>query len=541
MRLDCPPPCQPRLGDPSVPLWITEGQKKADALASVEQCAIALLGVWNWRGKNVLGGATVLADWEHVALKDRDVRIIFDSDLKKNKHVQAALSRLADWLKSKGARVRTALLPEIDGHKAGIDDWLAASHRLEELEGLLQEPVHVAGRSERILSEEYIQALDQLGYRFKMLELDYTVEVNGEPLNDAMEAKIRTQLRDAGYEHVNIARDAYIAHAYDHRYHPIKDYLAAHTWDGQDHIAALAGYFTDEDGVFEMWLRKWLIGAVARVYKNGTQNRALVLDGPQDIGKSYFVRWLASGLMGKYYMDSAVDPDNKDDHIRLMNVWIWEIGELHATTGRVDRNALKQFLSREQVRVRVPYGRNDIVRPALTSFIATANNDGGFFNDPTGNRRFAACTLKAINWAYAAEINVDQVWAQAKHLFDIGEPWRFTGEERERVNEINSRYEVENPVFTWLDGIVEADSNRNTTTIEILETLRSLDARGSDSGLSRDIASYMKAHGIKSGKFYVPKNGKRVQLRGWLGVSLRRNGPAQRLEAELPEPEWEQH
>src|SRR5215510_12649408 len=33
-RLDCPPRCQPFLADPSIPLWLTEGQKKADALAS---------------------------------------------------------------------------------------------------------------------------------------------------------------------------------------------------------------------------------------------------------------------------------------------------------------------------------------------------------------------------------------------------------------------------------------------------------------------------------------------------------------------------
>lgn len=34
VRLDCPPICRPQLADPSVPLWVTEGQKKADALAS---------------------------------------------------------------------------------------------------------------------------------------------------------------------------------------------------------------------------------------------------------------------------------------------------------------------------------------------------------------------------------------------------------------------------------------------------------------------------------------------------------------------------
>ena len=28
VRLDCPPICRPKLADPSIPLWITEGQKK---------------------------------------------------------------------------------------------------------------------------------------------------------------------------------------------------------------------------------------------------------------------------------------------------------------------------------------------------------------------------------------------------------------------------------------------------------------------------------------------------------------------------------
>ena len=41
VRVDCPPTCQPQLHDPKIPLFITEGQKKADALASKGACAIA--------------------------------------------------------------------------------------------------------------------------------------------------------------------------------------------------------------------------------------------------------------------------------------------------------------------------------------------------------------------------------------------------------------------------------------------------------------------------------------------------------------------
>ena len=62
MRLDVPPRCRPRLGDPSIPLWITEGQKKEDALASRGFTVVGVLGVWNFKGRNDYGGVVWLAD-----------------------------------------------------------------------------------------------------------------------------------------------------------------------------------------------------------------------------------------------------------------------------------------------------------------------------------------------------------------------------------------------------------------------------------------------------------------------------------------------
>jgi hypothetical protein len=103
MRLDVHPDVRNLLPDPAVPLFITEGVKKGDALVSRGVCAIALLGVWNWRGANDLGGKTALADWEHVALNGRRVYIVFDSDVMTNLAVHAALSRLNAFLKNRGA------------------------------------------------------------------------------------------------------------------------------------------------------------------------------------------------------------------------------------------------------------------------------------------------------------------------------------------------------------------------------------------------------------------------------------------------------
>jgi hypothetical protein len=132
LTLDVHPAGQPLLGDPAVPLWITEGVKKGDALTSRGVCAIALMGgVWGWRGKNAMGGKVVLPDWDAVALNDRDVYIVYDNDVMRNPAVRSALEALCGFLRSKQAKAHLVLLPE-GSDKLGVDDYLAQGHTLEE-------------------------------------------------------------------------------------------------------------------------------------------------------------------------------------------------------------------------------------------------------------------------------------------------------------------------------------------------------------------------------------------------------------------------
>jgi hypothetical protein len=123
-----------------VPLWITEGQKKADALASHGAVALCLLGVWNFKGKNPLGGTTLLADWDYVAVNGREVRLVFDSDVVSLPGVRKALERLTEHLSRKGAAVRMVYLPPVAGKKVGVDDFLVAGHTLQDLEALIEAP-----------------------------------------------------------------------------------------------------------------------------------------------------------------------------------------------------------------------------------------------------------------------------------------------------------------------------------------------------------------------------------------------------------------
>ena len=99
VALDIPSPPDD-LRDVTRRLWIVEGEKKADALVSRGEVAIALLGVWNWKKDGWM-----LPDWDHVPLMGRDVIIAFDSDAVQNYQVRLAEDALAKALEVRGGFV----------------------------------------------------------------------------------------------------------------------------------------------------------------------------------------------------------------------------------------------------------------------------------------------------------------------------------------------------------------------------------------------------------------------------------------------------
>jgi len=97
--LDVPRRCQPYLSDTSRRLWIVEGEKKADSLASRGEVVIGLLGVWGWKKDGY-----PLPDWDGVYLIGREVYICFDSDAAKKTEVRRARTNLAKYLDARGAK-----------------------------------------------------------------------------------------------------------------------------------------------------------------------------------------------------------------------------------------------------------------------------------------------------------------------------------------------------------------------------------------------------------------------------------------------------
>lgn len=177
-RLDCPPRCRPHLGDPAVDLFVTEGVKKADALASQGACAISLNGVYGWRGKNQHGGKTALPDWEVIALNGREVYLVPDSDIATNPKVKAAIDRLEAFLEQRRAKIYCAYLPPDGANKMGVDDFLARGYALSDVLALAQPQDHPEPAASLAGSPSYADIMVRLAHEQK---LELFLDQHGNP------------------------------------------------------------------------------------------------------------------------------------------------------------------------------------------------------------------------------------------------------------------------------------------------------------------------------------------------------------------------
>jgi len=115
-----------KLRDVSVPIYITEGQKKALRACQDQLVCVSISGVDSWKTK-VEGKSEPMPDLDLIPWKDRYVLLVFDHDPKPQTQVNVlrAQERLAQELTSRGARVKGIQLePGFENQKIGLDDYL---------------------------------------------------------------------------------------------------------------------------------------------------------------------------------------------------------------------------------------------------------------------------------------------------------------------------------------------------------------------------------------------------------------------------------
>ena len=111
--------------DPSRPLTITEGEKKALSLMQLGLPAIGLGGLWSFLTK-ADGMRMLLPALDRIAWQDRSVELAPDSDVWARDELLNAVVLLALSLTQRGARVQIVRLPDKGGLKQGADDFLVS-------------------------------------------------------------------------------------------------------------------------------------------------------------------------------------------------------------------------------------------------------------------------------------------------------------------------------------------------------------------------------------------------------------------------------
>ena len=251
--------------------------------------------------------------------------------------------------------------------------------------------------------------------------------------------------------------------ARDHEYHPVRKYLEALTWDGTSRLSGwLTSYLGVEESEYSTRVAQWwLISAVARVLSPGCKaDCILVLEGRQGLRKSS-----ALGVLGgEWFSDADLgDLKSKEAALNLQGRWIVELpeGEIFS---RASAEQLKSFTSKRADDL-VPKYANFPVRLPRQAVFALTINDCEYLTDATGNRRFlpVACTKVDLT---RLQIDRDQLWAEAKVLYDQGASWWPETEEEEEF----CRYQTRNRLATdpWHSAICDGLAGKSQVTVDQL-------------------------------------------------------------------------
>lgn len=198
-------------------------------------------------------------------------------------------------------------------------------------------------------------------------------------------------------------------------WHPIVEYLESLVWDGKPRLEeCLPGCEPTE--YTRMVARRALVSAVGRVLQPGVKaDLSLILQGGQGLGKTWWIDTMSRGWT------CTLGPiGSKDTLLSMMRSWIVVADEGFAMK-KADNDALKEFITRTHDVVRLPYARETVAVPRRQVIWGTTN-DEVFLRAQEGNRRYLVVPVThRVDFDRFTDEYVDQVWAEAVHLFRAGE------------------------------------------------------------------------------------------------------------------------
>jgi len=242
--------------------------------------------------------------------------------------------------------------------------------------------------------------------------------------------------------------------AFSRRVSPVADYLNSLTWDGKERVeTCLPGVKVTD--FTRLAARKSIVAAVARAMEPGIKwDHSLILFGGEGLGKSLWIERMSKGWTAE-----LGDLRLKDTLLVVARTWIAVADEGHSLK-KADSGVMKSFMTRQNDVYRAPYDTVPTEHPRRC-VVWGSTNEETFLRNEAGNRRFLIVECGRYDIESVTPEYVDQVWAEAVHLYRAGE--RLWLDDTEAVQAVEAReiFTEENPMVgqigAYLDMPVPTD------------------------------------------------------------------------------------
>ncbi len=268
-------------------------------------------------------------------------------------------------------------------------------------------------------------------------------------LDERQAIRIEAELLRTGFNSIGRTLHVFLSSARD--FNPISDYLdTLPVWDGQtDYIEQLAG-FVDIDKERRTWFNRMFKKHLVRCLACATgqipfNKQCFVFVSGQNDGKTSFLRFVCPPAWNEYYTED-IDFENKDGLIALARNIFINLDELR-NLSRQDINKVKSYLSKDQIKARLPFDRRETKLRRHASFFGSTNN-AEFLTDETGNVRWLVFEIKGILHdnggpeGYGAKVDINKVYSQAFALLKSDFYFQLTKEEMEQSEMYNRAHLV---------------------------------------------------------------------------------------------------
>lgn len=307
--------------------------------------------------------------------------------------------------------------------------------------------------------------------RYNEMTKDYEIDIPGMTFHKDTELNVKiTQLKDFCHTQGlgTSELESFVALVgTNNAYHPVRDFIDAHTWDGVDRLQQWydSVELVEPNPMKHVMMYKWALSAVAALYhENFSCEGVLTWQGEQGTGKTIQIENVIPREFHNIWNKDAVviDMGNKDTIFKALAVWITELGELDATFKKSDMEALKGFITEKVDVLRPPYERKPNKYSRRTVFYASVN-ENQFLQD-TENRRFWVLSVRKF---HHAQIDCGQFWAQLKHCYmqvkdkirtavdrEANQEWGWfmSPAERLRMKPLQQQFKSADPIEQTLDA-----------------------------------------------------------------------------------------